>query len=205
MSDVGTTQEDLERYLAEHYLAGAGLRHQGLPAPRKGDAATYWSWEAIRAGLLRSGEIVTVGPDGMTGMRSVTGIEARNFPIWMNVQILMPGERTQGHRNMRSETRLVCEAPPEAVFVCDYEAFPMARGDVVISPCWTFHDHWNPGTEPAIFVDGYDNGYMGGNINERLPMDEPYQEMSRPEGYAVKALGTTATSSTTSSRGRGPP
>ena len=63
---------------------------------------------------MRSGEIVTVGPGGMTGMRSVTGIEATRFPIWMNVQILMPGERTQGHRNMRNETRLVCEAPRDA-------------------------------------------------------------------------------------------
>jgi len=28
----------------------------------------------------------------MTGMRPVTGIEARTFPVWLNVQILMPGE-----------------------------------------------------------------------------------------------------------------
>ncbi len=189
MSDVGTTTEDLERFLAEHHLAGAGLSRAHLPPPRKGNAAAYWSWEGIRAGLLQSGKIVTVGPDAMTGMRSVTGVEARNFPIWMNVQILMPGERTQAHRNMRSETRLVVEAPEEAVFVCDFEAYPMKRGDVVISPNWTFHDHWNQGSTPALFVDGYDNGYMGANINERLPNDAPYQEISRPEGYAVNALG----------------
>lgn len=189
MSDVGTSTEDLERYLAEYHLTGAGLRREGVAPPRKGNTAAHWSWEAIRAGLMRSGQIVTVGPDAMTGMRSVTGIETRGFPIWMNVQILMPGERTQGHRNMRSETRLVCEAPREAVFVCDFEAFPMERGDVVISPSWTFHDHWNQGTEPAFFVDAYDNGYMGASINERLPKDSPYQEVSRPEGYAVKALG----------------
>lgn len=190
MSDVGTTHEDLERFLAEHHLVGAGLRREGVAPPRSGNTAAYWDWEGIYRGLMRSGEIVTVGPNGMTGMRSVTGIEARSFPIWMNAQILMPGERTQGHRNIRSETRLVCQAPKKAVFVCEFEAFPMERGDVVISPSWTFHDHWNQGSEPAIWVDGYDNGYNGGvNLNERLPVESPYQEVKKPAGFGEKTLG----------------
>lgn len=190
MSDVGTTHEDLERFLAEHHLVGAGLRREGMAPHREGNTSAHWTWEGIYKGLKRSGEIVSVGPGGMTGMRSVTGIEARNFPIWMNVQILMPGERTQGHRNTRSETRLVCEAPPEAFFVCEHEAFPMERGDVIISPSWTFHDHWNKGATPALWVDGYDNGYCGGvNLNERLPEDNPYQEIRKPDGYGAKTRG----------------
>ncbi len=190
MSDVGTTHADLERFLAEHHLVGAGLRREGVAPPRQGKTAAHWSWEGIYRGLMRSGEIVTVGPDGMTGMRSVVGIEARRFPIWMNAQILMPGERTQAHRNLRSETRLVCEAPKDAVFVCEYEAYPMERGDVVISPAWTFHDHWNKGDRPAIWVDGYDNGYNPNvNINERMPKDQPYEEVKKPENYGQRTLG----------------
>ncbi|HET7007598.1 MAG TPA: hypothetical protein VFK65_18980, partial [Candidatus Binatia bacterium] len=127
MSDVGTTHEDLERFLGEHYLVGAGLKRDKRVTPREGKTAAHWRWDGIYRGLQRSGEIVTVGPDGMTGMRSVVGIEAKNFPIWMNAQILMPGERTQCHRNLRSETRLVCEAPKDAMFVCEYEAYPMER------------------------------------------------------------------------------
>jgi gentisate 1,2-dioxygenase len=188
--DVGTTHEDLERFLAAHHLVGAGLRREGQAPPRKGNTAAHWNWEGIYKGLMRSGEIVTVGPNGMTGMRSVTGIEARNFPIWMNAQILMPGERTQAHRNLRNETRLVCEAPKGALFVCEYEPFPMERGDVVTNPAWTFHDHWNRGAEPAIWIDGYDNGYnQGVNINERLPDDAPYQEIKKPDGYGPRTRG----------------
>ena len=190
MDDVGTTHEDLERFLAEHHLVGSGLRRQGMAPPREGNTMAHWRWEGIYRGLMRSGEIVPVGPEGMTGMRSVTGIEARKFPIWMNAQILMPGERTQAHRNTRSETRLVCKAPPEAIFVCEHEAFPMARGDVVISPSWTYHDHWNRGSTPAIWVDGYDNGYNGGvNLNERFPPDAPYQDIRKPDGYGAKTRG----------------
>lgn len=190
MSNVGTTHEDLERFLAEHHLVGAGLRRDARAEARRGNTAAHWSWEGIRAGLMRSGEIVTVGPGGMTGMRSVVGIEAKNFPIWMNAQILMPGERTQAHRNLRSETRLVCEAPPEAIFVCENEAYPMERGDVVVSPPWTFHDHWNKGAAPALWIDGYDNGYNPNvNVNERMPDNEPYEEITKPPAYGQRTLG----------------
>jgi gentisate 1,2-dioxygenase len=190
MSEVGTTHEDLERFLAGHHLVGAGLKRDGVAPLRQGNTSAYWRWEGIYKGLMQSGRIVTVGPGGMTGMRSVTGIEARKFPIWMNAQILMPGERTQAHRNTRSETRLVCEAPPEAFFVCEHEAFPMQRGDVIISPSWTFHDHWNRGATPALWIDGYDNGYNGGvNLNERLPLDAPYQDIRKPLDYGARIRG----------------
>ena len=95
-----------------------------------------------------------------------------------------------GHRNLRSETRLVCQAPKDAVFVCEYESYPMERGDVIISPAWTFHDHWNLDTMPAIWIDGYDNGYNPNvNINERLPNDEPYEEIKKPAAYGRRTLG----------------
>ena len=76
MSGVGTTHEDLEKFLAGHHLTGAGLRREGMAPPRTEATGAHWRWEGIYKGLMRSGEIVTVGPNGMTGMRSVTGIEA---------------------------------------------------------------------------------------------------------------------------------
>jgi gentisate 1,2-dioxygenase len=66
----------------------------------------------------------------------------------------------------------------------------MERGDVVVSPAWTFHDHWNRGSMPAIWIDGYDNGYNPNvNINERMPNDEPYEEIKKPAGYGQRTLG----------------
>ena len=121
-------------------------------------------------------------------MRSVTGVEARRYPVYMNTQVLMPGERTEAHRNLRSETRLVIEASPGATFVCEFEAYPVGPGDIVISPPWTYHDHYNGGLEPLIFVDGYDNGYNPNvNVNEKLPNGRLYEEIARPEGYTRMA------------------
>ena len=61
MVDVGTTTEDLERFLAEHHLVGAGLRREGTASPRKGNLAAHWKWDGIYNGLMQSGRIVTIG------------------------------------------------------------------------------------------------------------------------------------------------
>ena len=189
MITVGETIEDLANFLAENNLVGSWARRSS-PPPRKGKTAAYWSWESIRGALMGSGKLVNIGSDGETGMRSVTGVEARRFPVYMNTQILMPGERTEAHRNLRSETRLVVEAHPGAVFVCEFEAYPMERGDVVISPPWTYHDHFNQGSDPVIFVDGYDNGYNPNvNVNEKLPDGALYETITRPKGYTRNTLG----------------
>ena len=184
MASTARTLEDISDLLAEHHLIGSWARGNMLP-PRAGKTAAHWSGEGIRRALLESGEVTQIGSGGQTGMRSVTGVEARRSPVYMNAQVLMPGERTEAHRNLRSETRLVLEASPGAVFVCEFEAYPMNRGDVVISPAWTYHDHYNGSVKPVIFVDGYDNGYNPNvNVNEKLPDGQLYEDITRPAGYS---------------------
>lgn len=198
MSDVGATLEELEQYLSERQLRGSGLpgaRERRPAAPsRTGPAGGHWKWADIHAGLLQSGSLVTLGPSGMTEMRTVSPQAGPQCPISLGAQILMPGERTRAHRNMKNETRLVWEAPAGAFFVCEYEAFPMQRGDVVVSPTWTYHDHWNDGDAPAIWIEGFDNGYAtlgeaGPALNQRFPADAPYQAIRKREDFALKTLG----------------
>ena len=197
-SSIGTSLADLEVYLREHHLRGSGIRSAGdPPPPREGYAAGLWKWAELYPALEQSGKLVRIGRtaswgsvDGVIGMRVVTPL-GHGRPIHMDAQLLMPGERTHAHRNMKSETRLVLSAPPEAVFVCEDEGFPMERGDLIVSPSWTNHDHWNRGDEPAVFVDAYDTGYsgLGANINESFPDDAPYQTIAKSDGYSRKTRG----------------
>ena len=183
MTNVGTTIDDLNEFLAEYHLVGAGLRREG--EKRSGNSARHWKWEGIYPALIQSGKVVTVGPGAMAGMRTIAGVEGYNSHMWMDYQILMPGERTQAHRTMRSETRLVWQAPPGAVFVCENEAYPMVRGDVVITPSWTFHDHFNEGNEPAIWIDAFDSTSNGGSgASRRSPRTpaRPWSPHSRSPG-----------------------
>ena len=197
MSDMGENLEELNQWLSERNLSGFGPGRRARWGPqtesRVGSGAFLWKWADIYPGLLQAAKLVTVGPGAMTEMRSMQGVipGARAPSIFMNTQILMPGERTRAHRNMKNETRLVHRAPPGAVFVCDGQAFPMERGDVIVSPTWTDHDHYNGGTEPAIWIEGFDTGYsgLGAEINERYSMDKPFQEILQADGYSPKTLG----------------
>ncbi len=185
--------EDLDQFLVDHQLHGSWMRRaQQKPATAR--AALHWRWADVYPALLQAGSLVPVGPSGLTEMRSIRGLGASGHAIDMNAQILMPGERTRAHRNMRNETRLVHQAPPGAVFVCNNEAFPMERGDLIVSPTWSDHDHFNGGDTAAIWVDGYDTAYarLGAEINLRFPEADPYQSiLERADSHLLKELTPT--------------
>lgn len=184
---------ELDRWLAERHLSGYWSRPEGeggeQPKPH------LWRWDEMYPALLRSGEMVPIGPRGMTEMRNVglrnPGWEAMGKTISLGLQILMPGERTRAHRNLKNETRFVLKAPPGAVFIVEGEAFPMEEGDLVVTPTWTTHDHYNGGNEPAIWLDGLDMGLvsLGVEINDRYPEERPQQAVDKPAGYFAQRLG----------------
>ena len=201
MSQPDARAEEFREFLKVHKLSAAGMRGGpwgGRPFEHPHYADGHWRWADIHAALLESAELVSLGPGSMVEMRTVHGAGGPSLPISLSAQILKPGERTRAHRNQKNETRLVREAPDGAVFVCDGESFPMGRGDVIISPTWTFHESFNPetNTAPAIWIDGFDRGYSGlGDetealgMNERYSEDDPYQPIERSDGYTAKTLG----------------
>jgi 1-hydroxy-2-naphthoate dioxygenase len=174
-----------ERGMGAYWMRGEGEGPGGPPVkPRLARKAD------IYPALLKSGELVPVGPQGMVEMRLVSA-QLGSSTISLGHQILMPGERTRAHRNVKNEIRFVLEAPPEAVFVVEGEAFPMEPGDLITAPTWTTHDHWNRGDRPSIWLDGLDMGLtrFGVDINERYPEDDQYQAIDRPTDYARRTGG----------------
>jgi 1-hydroxy-2-naphthoate dioxygenase len=203
MNSVDTSLEELNQWMLAHHMHGYWMQEGGGPGTQF--KPYLWKWADIAAGLTKAGALVPVGPSGLTEMRTIglRNPEQRGVPgsISLSPQILMPGERTRAHHNLKNETRFVIQAPPGAVFVADGEAFPMQAGDLVVSPTGSDHDHYNGGTEPAIWLDGLDMGLLnllGAEINERYPVDDPYQAIDKPTGYfsgtqvQMKAAGVDA-------------
>lgn len=176
---MATTEERLEElngWLRERGIGAYWMRDEEGGLQQLGRPRVY-RWAEIGPALLKAGELVPVGPGGMTEMRTVG-----------SYQILMPGERTRAHRNVKNETRFVIDAPPGAMFFVEDEAFPAEEGDLIVSPTWTTHDHYNGGDRPMIWIDGIDMTQMqfGFDINERYSEDDPYQSAERAPGFSER-------------------
>ena len=132
---------DFDEWLVDNHLTGYWHRSQ-----RPEFRPHIWHWAEVSTALLRATELV---PMSMVEMRTIgvrnPGLTGRMETISLNFQILMPGEKTRAHRNLKSETRFVVKSNPSAVFNIEGESFPMEAGDLLITPNWAWHDHTNGG------------------------------------------------------------
>ena len=71
------------------------------------------------------------------------------------LQILEPGESAQAHRHTLAALRLAMIGDG-AVTVVDGKACPMAPGDLILTPAWSWHEHRHEGSERAVWFDGLD-------------------------------------------------
>ena len=73
----------------------------------------------------------------------------------------------------------------------DGERTTMHRGDFIITPSWTWHDHGNLGTEPVVWLDGLDIPilrFLAAGFAEKS--EEKSQTQLRPEGDAQARYGS---------------
>ena len=107
MVNVGTTLDDLGEYLAEAPSIGAWARGAKV-APRAGVHATHWDAEGIREALLQSGKLVLTSAPGATA--TALGCRRRGAALPRLIGArgrLMPGERTEAHRNSERDPLVV--------------------------------------------------------------------------------------------------
>ena len=71
------------------------------------------------------------------------------------VQCVLPGERTIEHHHTPSTIRVVLSANDCKTFV-DGVSCSMQDGDLIVTPCGTWHNHANDSSAPAVWVDVLD-------------------------------------------------
>lgn len=179
--------EGLDSWLEERNLNGhwrrEGVRDEFKPF--------VWKWEEISAGLMKACELV---PMDATGRRTIQlrnpslGTRMSNS-IHISVQCVLPGEIAKAHRHTAAAMRFVIKGVEGAYTVVEGEPVPMLEGDLVTTPSWTYHDHYNEGKEPVMWLDGLDVrltsiGKMLGNEYER-----DQQPRTHAVGFSEKTLG----------------
>jgi 1-hydroxy-2-naphthoate dioxygenase len=110
--------------------------------------------------------------------------------IHLSVQLVKPGEIARAHRHVAAAIRYVIQGSPKAFTVVEGERFPMEQGDLITTPNWTWHDHYNGSEEPIMWLDGLDVrlvNYLGAQFGENYIQDQ--QPIEKPDGYSTRILG----------------
>ena len=163
------------------------------PAPRSPAVTALWRYAALRDKVLEAGHLITAAEaerrvlilenPGLRGQSCITP------SLYAGLQLIMPGEVAPAHRHTQSALRLVLEGRG-AYTAVDGERTAMHRGDFIITPSWTWHDHGNSGDEPVVWLDGLDIPlvrFLDAGFAEKSAQE--YQAVQRPEGDALARFG----------------
>lgn len=154
---------------------------------------TLWRYANLREQVMEAGRLITAEQaerrvlilenPGLPGQSAITQ------SLYAGLQLILPGEVAPAHRHSQSALRLVMDGEG-AYTAVDGERTTMHRGDFIITPSWTFHDHGNLGDQPVVWLDGldiptvrfYDAGFAEHGTSAS-------QETVRPEGDALARYG----------------
>jgi 1-hydroxy-2-naphthoate dioxygenase len=163
MSTVIKTLEEFDHDLAAMNIRGQWKFDDALEAsksgPRNGGVPFIWKWSDVGAKLV---EACSVMPESFTARRNFSFINpglpkpGTTQTILMGMQMVMPGEVAWAHRHTIGALRFTIEGDEHAYTVVDGEVLPMERGDLVLTPSWTWHDHHNESAHNAIWLDVLD-------------------------------------------------
>jgi gentisate 1,2-dioxygenase len=163
------------------------------PQPQTACIPALWRYAEVRPLLLEAGSLITAKEaerrvlvlenPGLRGLSQITQ------SLYAGLQLIMPGEVAPSHRHAASALRFVLESDG-AYTAVDGERTTMHPGDFILTPSWTFHDHGNPGSKPAIWLDGLDVPIVNlfdASFAEHYPATQ--QPVVRQEGDALARYG----------------
>jgi gentisate 1,2-dioxygenase len=153
------------------------LAHAAHAAPER---PVLWPWRVMKPLI-----------DDVAGMSSVEVIERRvlslmhpdpaapGYPFTITnlnagYQTLLPGESARPHRHSMNALRFVLDGRGASTIV-DGKTCPMAEGDLILTPGWTWHDHVHTGSGPIIWLDILDaalHRYLGTDAFEPGPVHD---------------------------------
>ena len=187
--------EALHQRLAENSLGG----HWQSRVRPKALEPFVWPWSAIYSCLMESGEVIQLGHiDEAAKRRTVQLVnpalimeKATSRTLQMSIQLVKSGERAECHRHTAAALRFVVEGDGAGYTNVEGEQMMMEPGDLVLTPHWTWHDHFNPGTNNIVWLDVLDahlTNYLDAQFHENYG-EGPAQPVIKPDGFCRQGLG----------------
>lgn len=189
-------KEELYADLEPENLAPLWEVLKGLVPPEPTNKAVpyAWSYERARKLLMRSGNLLTAEEAERRVLifenPSFVGQSRINSTLYAGMQLILPGETAPAHKHTAGALRFILESQGGYTTVSG-ERTTMKRGDMVITPSGSFHDHGHDGEGPVIWIDGLDvplvNFFECGFSEE---LGENQQGLTKEENYSRAAFGS---------------
>lgn len=184
--------QELER---KHLVALWNVTANLLPKEPKSRAIPYlWRWDDLLPLVKRAGELA---PIKRGAERRVLGFINPGLPgkygathtLWAGLQYLLPHEVAPAHRHSPGAIRFIIQGEGGFTTV-EGDRCLMGRGDLVLTPPWTWHDHGNETDEPMIWLDGLDLPLVA-ELDAQFfePFPEDAQALSKPVGDSERRYG----------------
>src|ERR671910_43336 len=180
---------ELDGQLEKNQLAGFwSVRVPGHSA----EPPYLWKWEALLDGLLKASETIGIEQAERRAIRLVhphLPLKSTSHTLQFTFSIVNPGEVARAHRHNMAAIRFVVQGRG-AYTAVDGEKFPMAEGDLILTPNWTWHDHHKESEDPIFWLDG-----LGGPPIQSLNVlffeehEKAEQPIIRETGESLSRLG----------------
>jgi gentisate 1,2-dioxygenase len=164
------------------------------PQPRSPAQPALWRYADLRERVMEAGRLITAEEAERRVLilenPALRGQSCITQSLYAGLQLILPGEVAPAHRHTQSALRLVLDGEG-AYTAVDGERTTMRRGDFIITPAWTWHDHGNLGDQPVVWLDGLDIPtvrFLDAGFAERS--EQSMQQPTRPEGDALARYGT---------------
>ena len=172
--------EQMQEFYDISRQAGLTPAWMGRGHDRKPSVEPFlWRWEQAEPLILKSGEMVTPDRDVERRVLRLTNPgrdHGTTHTISAALQLLLPGENAPAHRHTPTAIRWVLHGEGAYTTVEGDKCY-MERGDLVLTPSWTWHDHNNEGQGPMIWLDGLDTPLVH---NLEATFYEQYPEDQQP-------------------------
>jgi gentisate 1,2-dioxygenase len=159
--DIGSLEELYEALPALNYEPLWTIKGALTPEPATQMQPVLWHYDEVRALIMRAGELISAEDADRRVLAfknpgtSDHEIARSTDTLWAAMQLVLPGEVAPPHRHTAAALRFIVEGSG-GYSVVEGRRVDMQRGDFVLTPNWTWHEHGHAGEGPMIWLDGLD-------------------------------------------------
>ena len=156
-----SSKESIAAHAANNYLVGLWeiVRYVEGAELQKGFVPYLWHWSILKPLMEEVGRNITLeDADRRVIIMSNPGAEHKHHStntLYVSCSIYNARETAPVHRHTANASRFVLEGNGGFTTI-EGEKCVMSRGDLIVTPAGTWHDHGNDGDKPVIWVDVLD-------------------------------------------------